>query len=195
MPKPSPSLPAENEPRRVPFAQAQVIAWKARATLLPWCDRIEIAGSIRRRKATVKDVELLVIPRAASRDLFGAVTGDSATAYLAEAVKDAHGPWALRLSKAGYRTFGLENKLLTYEGFPVDVFTSTPELWGMRLVVRTGPMEFNVRMMARFRQLGMRGHAYAGAVDDAEGNPIPCPTEENVFRLLRWNWIPPEERT
>ena len=61
-------------------------------------------------------------------------------------------------------------------------------------MVRTGPKDFNVRMMARFRELGMRGPAYGG-VTDQEGNEIECPDEETVFRLLGWSWMPPERRS
>ena len=79
-------------------------------------------------------------------------------------------------------------------GIPVDVFSSSTNNWGMSLVVRTGSKDFNVRMMARFRELGMRGHAYGG-VTDQEGNEIECPDEETVFRLLGWSWMPPERRS
>lgn len=177
--------------RRIPLEQAQVIAWKVRAELLPVCERIEIAGSIRRRRPTVKDVEILAIPKVAQRNLFGEATSDQLHEYLKDRLQGDL--WALRYSKAGYPAFGLQNKLLTYEGFPVDVFTAAPENWGMALFVRTGPKEWNVRAMRRFRDLDMRGHAYGG-VDDAQGNPIPCPTEERVFELLGWRWTPPEER-
>ena len=63
----------------------------------------------------------------------------------------------------------------------------------MSLVVRTGPKDFNVRMMSRFRELEMRGHAYGG-VTDRNGNDVECPDEATVFGLLGWPWIPPEER-
>ena len=49
------------------------------------------------------------------------------------------------------------------------------------------------RMMARFLELGMKGHAYGG-VTDSQGNEVDCPDEATVFRLLGWPWIPPEQR-
>ena len=63
----------------------------------------------------------------------------------------------------------------------------------MTLVVRTGPVERNVRMMTRFKQLNMTGHAYAGVTKD--GQEIPCPDEETVFRLVGWPWVTPERRS
>lgn len=56
----------------------------------------------------------------------------------------------------------------------------------------SGPAAFNVRLMSRFRQMGMRGHAYGGVTKD--GQEIVCPTEEDVFRLAGWMYVPPEKR-
>ncbi len=58
------------------------------------------------------------------------------------------------------------------------------------MVVRTGPAAFNIRMMSRFRSLGMRGHAYGGVTGQA-GETILCPTEAQVFELLGWPYLDP----
>lgn len=49
---------------------ALVIAEKIKAQLAPHCDRIEIAGSIRRKKPEVKDIEIVVIPKPYEVGLF-----------------------------------------------------------------------------------------------------------------------------
>ena len=165
--------------------------------LTPYCARIEIAGSIRRQRPQVKDIELLCVSQVTSqRDMFGA---DVTNYYVLDMALDslvADGSvLRKRPNKAGHYTYGAQNKLLTHvpSGIPVDAFSSSIKNWGMSLVVRTGPKEFNVRMMSRFRELGMRGHAYGG-VTDQEGNEVGCPDEETVFQLLGWPWIPPEKR-
>ncbi|MDP3063202.1 MAG: hypothetical protein Q8O40_08350, partial [Chloroflexota bacterium] len=99
-----------------------------------------------------------------------------------------------RLNVKGRRTFGPLNKLLVHipSGIPVDLFSATAQNWGMALLVRTGPKGFNVRVMSRFRELGMAGHAYGGVtVNDAQA---PCPNEVDVFNLLGWPFVPPERR-
>ena len=180
---------------RVALGTAQVIAWSARLDLAPYCDLIEIAGSIRRRKGEVADVELVVIPQAFVTDLFGTPQGDSVTAYLSAELTRKGSPWALRLSKAGNRTFGRENKLLTFEGFPVDVFTATEANYGRDLLIRTGPFEWNIRVMRRFRELKCRGHAYGPhAVTLEDGTEVDARDEETVFKLLQWDYVKPEER-
>lgn len=42
---------------------AQAIAVSVGNTLLPYCDRLNIAGSIRRRKPEVKDIEIVCLPK------------------------------------------------------------------------------------------------------------------------------------
>ena len=164
--------------------------------LRPFCERIEIAGSIRRKRSYVKDIELLCVSKVwSSQDLGGLATnGYELDLKLDELVVDGS-VLKKRPNKAGRYTYGEQNKLLTHvpSGIPVDIFSVPPTNWGMALVVRTGPKEMNIRMMARFKELGMRGHAYGG-VTDQEGTELRCPDEETVFRLLGWTWIPPEER-
>ena len=156
--------------------------------LRPACWQIQVAGSIRRRVQLVGDIELLCIPKP---DAFG--DARYFERYMARLL-DAN-VLAKRPNKRGQVSYGMKNKLLVHpaSGINVDLFTTDAENWGMALVVRTGPKDFNIRMMTRFRSLGMQGHAYGG-VTDAQGQEIACPDEETVFRLLGWSWIPPEER-
>jgi len=150
--------------------------------LTPGVNRITIAGSIRRQKSQVGDIELLVIPRAN---------------YLDKILDDlmVQGILAMRLNKRGYRMYGPKNKLMVHlpSGMAVDLFSTTEANWGMALFVRTGPKEWNIRAMSRFRELGMQGHAYGGVTDE-EGNEVDCPDEQSVFRLLGWPYVPPERR-
>jgi hypothetical protein len=58
-------------------ASALALAEQCRAALAPSCHRIEIAGSIRRGKPQVEDIELVALPKLVPADLFGdAMTAD-----------------------------------------------------------------------------------------------------------------------
>ena len=183
--------------RRWPLAEALPIAQRLRTRLSCACARIEIAGSIRRCKRDVGDVELLAIPRLTSyqANFFGLAR---AYDHLEEWVKTLiiAGDLAYRPTTHAARTYGKQNKLLidTVTGMSVDIFSTTAQNWGMALMVRTGPKDWNVRFMARLQQLGCRGHAYSG-VTGADGVEHNCPDEETVFRFLGWAYIPPESRT
>jgi len=164
------------------LTRATSIAEDLKSQMEPCCNRIAIAGSIRRRKPEVGDIELLVIPRAN---------------YLDKLLHDLmmQNVLAMRLDKRGRRAYGPKNKLLVHlpSGIGLDVFSTTAENWGMALFVRTGPREWNIKAMSRFRELCMQGHAYGG-VTDANGRALNCPDEETVFQRLQWAYVSPERR-
>ena len=179
------------------LADAQAVAGELVHLLDPHCERLEVAGSVRRCRSDVHDVELLAIPKVARQlDLFGDVAEElSELDIYLDALVDSGSLLHRRPNKLGRYTYGPLNKLLVHvpTGIPVDVFSTTAENWGMALLVRTGPAEFNIRVMSRFRELGMRGHAYGGVTDQA-GREITCPDEATVFELLGWAFVESEDR-
>jgi len=181
---------------RYPLAQARFIADALTSLLRPSCERVEVAGSVRRERANVGDIELLCIPRVEriAADLLGTThhTHDHLDQQLQQLI--AQHVLDYRLNALGSRTYGPQNKLLLHvaSGIPLDIFSTTPLFYGMSLVVRTGPKEFNIALMQRFQRLGMRGHAYGGVT--WKGEELPCPTEDSVFRLAEWPYVPPRLR-
>lgn len=177
--------------KRWPLEEARAIGVALMGRLGPKAERMMIAGSIRRQAPHVGDAELLYIPAGEPDQVDQEIRAMIAEGLLALRTKKGGGP-------IGY---GKLNRFLTdrRSGLGLDIFTTTAEYWGMSLVVRTGPEGFNVKMMTRFRQLGLRGHAYGGvSVWDKDARRwrrnLPCPTEEDVFQFLQWEYIPPEAR-
>lgn len=168
------------------------------ALLATYCERLTIAGSIRRRKLDCGDIELLAVPRLSlGMDLWGKdINSMEGVSLLDHRVLQLikMGVLDYRLDAKRHRSFGPLNKYLVHvaSGIPVDLFSTTVSNFGMALVVRTGPAAFNIKMMATFRRMGMLGHAYGGVSKD--GREIPCPNEVDVFNLLGWPYIPPEKR-
>ena len=179
---------------KFPLPLAEVTGQSLMRLLADSCERIEIAGSVRRQVFEVGDIELLCIPKAGAVDLFGEpVASESLLDQRCRELID-QGILAPRPNKLGATTIGPLNKLLLHPatGIGVDVFATSAENWGMAMMVRTGPAGFNVRMMARFRELGMAGHAYGGVTRG--GEELQCPAEESVFDLLEWECLAPWER-
>ena len=191
---------------RIPWEIAKHAADLALAELAPYCERIEIAGSLRRHRPDVKDIELLAIPRMALRpteqhNLFEPplkVPTDLLAKYLKRAVISGY-PWSLRLSKAGHPAFGPLNKLLLYKTpgreIPLDLFTATAQNWGRDMWVRTGPARWNQATATRALRMGMKFHAYGPAAFTRDGLPVTCATEEEFATVLGIACTPPEQRT
>ena len=179
---------------RHPLALAELVAEATVRMLQDSCERIEVAGSIRRRREDVGDVEILCIPRVGGVDLFGQpVEGDTALDRRCKDLLD-QGFLEYRLNVDGERQYGPRNKYTvhTATGIGVDIFTTSCEQWGMALLVRTGPQSFCRAVMTQFQCLGLQGHAYGG-VSRGE-RMLDCPDEQTVFDLLQWDYIPPELR-
>lgn len=180
-----------SEKQRFPLETALPIAEELCSMLAPACMRIEIAGSIRRRRSDVGDIELLCVPKQTIDSVFGTDDLDRViSSHIAVGLLD------YRTDVRGRRTYGPMNKLLRHvpSGIPLDVFSTTAENFGMSWVVRTGPAEWNKRMMQRFRDIGFRAHAYGG-VHNRQGVELDCPDEATVFRLMNLPYVEPWDRT
>jgi len=124
--------------------KARAIAEELKKLLEPACERIEVAGSIRRQKPFVRDVELLCIPKyVVGVDQLDREIG----ALFVKGVLD------YRRNKRGSTVYGGKNKLLLHKpsGIGVDVFSTTEECWPVALVVRTGGERTNKEIATQAR--------------------------------------------
>ena len=166
--------------------KAKAIAEKIKAVLESSCERIVIAGSIRRQKPEVKDIELLVIPKY----IAGVDMLDAKIQTLIELeVLD------YRLNKLGSKVYGAKNKLMLdrVTGIGVDVFSTTEECWPVALVVRTGSERTNREIATRALERGMRFKAYGDGFDTPYGH-LPCQSEQEVFKAVGLRYLEPWER-
>lgn len=187
---------------RHPLTVAEGAALALRALLAPACERIEIAGSIRRRRETVKDIELVAVPRieeAATADLWGTpgtvdrlmerLLGMAADGLLVPRdviVCRAAG------TKATQRRLGQAYQALAFRGIPVDLFIVRPPAeWGVLFAIRTGPGDWNERIVTDCQRFFRR--VQGGQVLHM-GQPIPCPEEADFFRAVGQPWVEPADR-
>lgn len=167
--------------------KAKVIAEKIKALLESSCERIDIAGSIRRQKPDVGDIELLCIPKyVAGVDMLDA----KIQTLIQLNVLD------YRLSKLGSRVYGAKNKLMLHvpSGIGVDVFSTTEECWPVALVVRTGGKRTNKEIAYRALERGMSFHAYGRGFTQADGSELICQSEAAVFKAVGLAYLVPWER-
>lgn len=160
---------------RMLLADALPLAEKAAAEIaaLPGVVHVEPAGSIRRRKETVGDIDLLAAtedPEALARALPGL-------------------PMVSQVIASG-EAF---HRLLMRSGVEVDVRVVDPSCWGAALQHFTGSAAHNVALRERAKRLGLKVSEY-GIVRRSDGAVSACATEEDVYSALGLATPPPEIR-
>lgn len=192
----------------------QPIAEDLLAQLSSACVRIEIAGSLRRRKPEPKDIELVAIPAIghyAVRDLFDHVVEEHPINHLEEAVLTLLdlGQWEF---DPEVRRNGPAYKRLRHvpTGVCTDLFITDARKWGYTFTVRTGPGDFSKALVTYAHRLtmffnGSLLHKHA-PVYDLDGKTKDCPAgdrclrivetpeERDVFAALGLSWIEPPRR-
>lgn len=183
--------------RKFKHAEALVVAQELVALIGPHVERITIAGSLRRQKPEVSDVELLYVPKL-GRDIteMFAPPNYNLTEEVIQRLVDK-GVIQPRLTKAGYRAWGQQNKLATHvaSGIPVDLFATTAEKWYVALVIRTGGKDTNLELTTGAQRIGRKLHAYGAGVEDLNtGEVFKANSEQEVFALCNVPYREPEQR-
>ena len=187
------------EKPKFPLADAQAIAAELISHLGDFAERIEIAGSIRRKKAQVGDIEILYIPTIGeqnSGDLLGTLESvnyfDLALGTLEEA-----GILERRLNIKGSETYGEQNKLMRHvrSGIPIDFFATTEANWFNYLVCRTGGLENNKAIATAALKRGLQWKSTGPGFAKKDGGIIAVQAESQVFTFVGLPYLPPEERS
>ena len=170
-----------SEGKKYPYEGAVKYARDLAAMLMPFCERIEIAGSIRRQKELVGDIEIVCIPHTVMTGLFGdepaRCPGFCNVVDSMEAVRG--------------KATGKYTQRITPLGIKLDLFMTTPKTWGNIFAIRTGSADFSaIRLAARWVQLGY--HSVDGMLMK-DGEEFPCYEERELFQLLGMEWIDPKD--
>jgi len=161
---------AQTSGQRIPLAVAGPAVDELAAALarIPGVDRVAIAGSIRRRKETVGDADLLAVARKA----------DAAIAAFAKL------PQVARVIGQG----GTKCSVKLGDGFQVDLRVVPAESFGAALLYFTGNKAHNVVL----RQLAMKRKWKLNEYGLFRGTRrIAGRTEEEIYDRLGLAWIPP----
>jgi len=170
------------EKQRFSWNQAAATSFHLCTYLATKSEKLTVAGSIRRNRPFVGDIEILVVPRPGFDSILDFLISRHVFDY--------------RLNSGGRRAFGPMNKLLVHvaSGIPVDIFCTTPECWPVALVVRTGPKESNIRICMAAQKRGLKFNPYGRGFTRNDGTEIICRSEQEVFETVGLPYLPPEER-
>lgn len=140
---------------------------------LPQVQKGHVAGSLRRFRETIGDLDLLVASDDPDPIMDAFIHHQSVERVL------GHGP-----SKSSIETF---------QGPQVDLKVIPPERYGTALVYFTGSKEHNVRLREMAQDIGLtlNEHAFTNL---ETGEETLCATEEEVYAVLGLPYIPPEIR-
>jgi len=185
------------EKKRWPRDIALNVAEELVQVLQPVCARIQIAGSLRRRRDVVGDIEILYVAKTRpERDgLFDVVEFDLAEDCIARML--ACGALLKRPSVKGTFAWGSKNKLGIHRGsgIPVDLFATTEAAWFNYLVCRTGPADSNKRIAMTAQKQNYTWHPYGeGFENNSTGKIFPMHSEEEVFAFVGLPFARPEDR-
>jgi len=166
---------AERQERRMLLAHALETAEElilALRTAAPALRQATYAGSLRRGRPTVGDLDILV-------------AADDAPAVVRAFTTL---PLVARVESAGDE----KASILLHNGTQADLIAVPPALWGSALQHFTGSKAHNIRFreLALARGLSFSEHGFRRA----DGIVLTCATEEEVYAAVDLPWIPPELR-
>lgn len=133
----------------IPLSSADKYAKRLMDILGPFCDKIAVAGSIRRRRPVVGDIDLVIL------------------------AKDPEIVKARCRQTCSVVTNGVQNFIcMTSTGVQIDIFfarypqnelfVKLPGTFGSLLLCRTGAVAHNIYLVEHAKTLGLKWDPYAG---------------------------------
>lgn len=121
---------------------AQNIAIAYCYKIQPYCDKLHIAGGVRRMKPEVHDIEIVCVPKIeVSKDLFG---GDAAVIRSKEFIEAVNNFGKIIKGNATGRYMQIELP----EGINLDLFIPAPEDFYRQYAIRTGSADYAFKVIA-----------------------------------------------
>lgn len=173
------TLSSQNEPpilQELEIAEGEKIANKVKSTVASHCEKIEIAGSLRRRRPVVHDVDFVVVTKS-----------DAEWQKIASELKHLKAK-TMCLGNSVIKAYSpCEHGL-----FQVDFYRAKPTTFGIHLLIRTGSAEHNMWLAGHAFTKGMRLKYSEGLIRDE--NIVAGESEKDVFEILGLPYPEPAHR-
>ncbi|MBA7502834.1 hypothetical protein ES706_01431 [subsurface metagenome] len=156
--------------------EATTIAKKVKEILSPYCEEIEIAGSIRRGKPVVHDIDMVLIEK-------------PETWLVLSSMIASIGRITLNGNKIKSLWYGDKQS-----GIAIDIYIATPATWATLLLIRTGSKENNIRLASIAKRQGWHLKANGDGLFNEKGERIAGETEESIYEALGIPYQEPNER-
>ena len=155
---------------KIALERAEKVASAVVKQISPHCQRIEVAGSIRRRKEWVNDIDLVLVPS----DL-----------------------WNLHhviMGLGSVKMSGSKIMRVMVGDIQVDIYVAAPETWATLLLIRTGSAKNNIRLATLAKKRGWRLAASGDGLFNEKGERVAGDSEESIYRALDLPYQAPWER-
>jgi DNA polymerase (family 10) len=139
----------------------------------PAAIKVSEAGSARRRRETVRDVDIIATARDA----------DALIAYFTEL------PWVVEVAARG----GTKATVVSGHGLRFDLRVVPPECYGNLLQHFTGSKNHNIAMREEAQRRGLSISEYGVLVEET-GETVTHRDEKELYDFLGYQFIPPELR-
>ena len=148
--------------------QAEKLAEQFIHEIADYCEKIQIVGSIRRRKTECRDIDLVLLAK--PEQLWN---------------------FTLKLKRISkINVDGKQVKRVIYKGEQFDLYFATPETWGALILIRTGSAGHNIKLSKRALTMGMK-LTHHGLTKNGE---IIASTEKGIFEALGLSYVEPQQR-
>ena len=139
----------------------------------PTAERVSEAGSVRRRRETVRDLDIIATAKDPA----------ALTDYFTEL------PWVAEVVAKG----GTKATVISEQGLRFDLRVVPPECYGNLLQHFTGSKEHNMAMREESVRRGLSISEY-GVLEVESGDLFTARSEEELYAYLGYQYIPPELR-
>lgn len=185
---------------RTPLLEAQQVSESLLAHILPSCEILAVAGSVRRGKPTVGDIEIVAVPAwcelpMAQLHMFEKPQVKRVN-LLNEAIDQLVTSGVIRKLPDFISKWGSKYRNFEYKDIKIDLFQARADSFGLQLAIRTGPHEFSRRLVTQKGKGGMLPDLWRAEGGSLWSGPerISVPTEEALFDAIGAKWIDPKER-
>ncbi|MCM8811833.1 MAG: DNA polymerase/3'-5' exonuclease PolX [Candidatus Omnitrophica bacterium] len=135
--------------------------------------RLSVAGSLRRCKETVRDLDILIASPQPEKVMDGFVRLPFVAAVQAQGET--------------------KSSIRTRQGIQVDLRVVPLDSFGAALLYFTGSKEHNIRLRSLANRSGLTINEY-GIFHEKDGKKFAGREEEEIYEVLGLSWIPPELR-
>jgi DNA polymerase (family 10) len=179
--------PTPIDPIKLPLNRAEMIAEMIKGELTPFCSAIAVAGSIRRKRPSVGDIDLVCLAK------------DELQEHITRKRIMRSNPYVMEEGDQSVKV------VLTMRDGPVqldvwfakhptqDLFGPIPGTWGTVLMCRTGSMAHNIKIASLARARSWHWNPHRGLFDQNE-KWVAGETEESIYEALEIRPMQPEER-